>query len=68
MEKKKSGNIGSENWGGRREGSGRKKGDKVYKTVSVAGTEEELLQLKNIAKENNKTLSRYVIDSLVYKK
>lgn len=66
MEEKKSGR------GGKRPGSGRKPtGDtpegKNY-TTSVTGTKKELETLKALAAEKNLTVSRYIIDSLVYGK
>lgn len=61
------GKTRSDNWGGKREGSGRPKGSgrQAVKTVSIAGTEKELLQLKEQAKQKNKNLSRYVIEELI---
>lgn len=48
-------------------GGGRKKLPpelkKVYKTISISGTPEEIENLKQKAKEKNKTVSRYVIEN-----
>lgn len=49
-------------------GGGRKKLPpelkKVYKTISISGTPEEIENLKQKAKANNKSVSRYVIENL----
>lgn len=51
-------------------GGGRKKMDpaarKQYKTVSISGTPEEIDDLKAKAKEEGLTLSRYVINKLLF--
>ena len=52
-------------WGGKREGAGRKSSGKIFKTVSICGTENELGTLKKQAKEKEKSLSRYIIEELV---
>lgn len=57
--------------GGARAGAGRKKGSvscgekKIFKTVSISGTPEELEKLKNFAKQSGKTVSRFVLDNLL---
>lgn len=49
-------------------GGGRKKlkpeEKKIFKTVSISGTPEEIENLKQKAKEKNKTVSRLVLDSI----
>lgn len=37
----------------------------VYKNITISGKPEELEALKQKAKENGKTLSRYIIESLL---
>lgn len=37
----------------------------VYKNITISGKPEELEALKQKAKENGKTLSRYIIKSLL---
>lgn len=50
-------------------GGGRKKLDpadkKVFKTVSISGTPDEIARLKELAAENNKTVSRFILESLL---
>jgi peroxiredoxin len=48
------------NWGGKREGAGRKKGDVIYKTISIVLPEEEIEILKEHAVKQNMTVSRFV--------
>ena len=58
-------------WGGKREGAGRKpltepnSNRKIFKTVSISGTEKEIGILKRQAAEKKKSFSRYVIEELV---
>ena len=58
-------------WGGKREGAGRKPlaepnpNRKIFKTVSISGTEKEIGILKRQAAEKKKSFSRYVIEELV---
>lgn len=56
--------------GGFRPGSGRKPKNPnelhIYKTVSIAGSPEEIEKLKESAFESGKSLSRYVLDKLLY--
>lgn len=37
----------------------------VYKTLSIAGSPEEIEQIRKMAKEENKTVSRFVIESVL---
>lgn len=37
----------------------------VYKTLSIAGSPEEIKQIKKLAKEENKTISRFIIESIL---
>lgn len=54
-------------WGGARPGSGRKKTGRLkeFVTTSVSGTPEEIARLKEKAKSAGKTVSRFVLDSLL---
>lgn len=52
--------MNERNWGGKREGAGRKKGDIIYKTISVTLPVEELDVLQNAAKSQNMTVSRFI--------
>ena len=52
--------MNERNWGGKREGAGRKKGDIIYKTISVTLPVEELEVLQNAAKSQNMTVSRFI--------
>lgn len=63
--------------GGLREGSGRPKGAKnktpaqgrktLFKNITVSGSPEEIEQLKKLAEASGKSLSRFVLDSLLLK-
>lgn len=59
------------NWGGKRPGAGRKHltkpnlNKKIFKTVSISGSEKEIGILKKQAVEKKKSFSRYVIEELV---
>lgn len=53
------------NWGGRREGSGRKKTGIKSQTVSISGTKEEISQIKSLSKEHRTTVSKYVISKVL---
>lgn len=55
----------SSNWGGKREGSGRKKTGKNSQTVSISGTKEEIAQIKTLAEEHRTTVSKYVISKVL---
>lgn len=37
---------------------------KKFKTMSISGTPEEIEKLKEIAKQNNKSVSRYILDQI----
>ncbi|MBQ6782274.1 MAG: hypothetical protein IJP62_13775 [Treponema sp.] len=56
--------------GGFREGSGRKPTGrlKIFANTTISGTPEEIAKLKRLAKENDKTVSRFVIENLLGKK
>lgn len=60
---------GGNHGGGRPKGSLNKKtietGRKVFVSSSVSGTPEEIQALKDLAKKNGKTFSRYVIETLL---
>lgn len=67
MEQKQNG------WGGARPGAGRKKGSvkegstgrkKIFRTVSISGTPEEIAKLKANAAAAYQTVSRFVISRL----
>lgn len=55
----------SGNWGGIRPNSGRPKGDKIYKNITIAGSESEIENIKEQAVENGKSISRFVIEKIV---
>lgn len=46
-------------------GAGRPRNNKVYKGLTINGTEEELNELRELAKAENKTVSRYVLDKIL---
>ena len=52
--------------GGARPGAGRPRKDKEArrKTISISGTSTEIENLKKLAKESGKTVSRFVLDNL----
>lgn len=52
--------MNERNWGGKRKGAGRKKGNTVYKTISVSLPEDELEILQEVAKRQNMTVSRFI--------
>lgn len=52
--------MNERNWGGKREGAGRKKGNINYKTISISLPEEEMDVLQNSAKTQNMTVSRFI--------
>lgn len=56
--------MNERNWGGKRQGAGRKKGNVKYKTFSVVLPEEEAALLKKIAERQNKTVSRFISEYL----
>lgn len=61
--------------GGLREGAGRPKGAKnktpaqgrktPYKNITVSGSPEEIEELKKLAEASEKSLSRFVLESLL---
>ena len=52
--------MNDRNWGGKREGAGRKKGDTVYKTFSVVLPVEEFELLKECAAREKLSVSRFI--------
>jgi hypothetical protein len=44
------------------------KRNKPHVTTSITGSPEEIKELKGLAKQNDKTVSRFVLDSLLPKK
>jgi hypothetical protein len=52
--------MNDRNWGGKREGAGRKKGDIVYKTFSVVLPAAEAELLKEFARREKLTVSRFI--------
>lgn len=56
--------MNKRNWGGKRQGAGRKKGNVKYKTFSVVLPEDEADLLKRIAERQNKTVSRFISEYL----
>ena len=52
--------MNDRNWGGKREGAGRKKGDTVYKTFSVVLPAEEYELLKECAVREKLSVSRFI--------
>ena len=61
----------SANWGGARGNLkgrvGRKPSEthKVFKSLTISGSEEEIEALKRLASESGKSASRFIIESLV---
>lgn len=53
--------------GGARHGAGRKPTGrlKIFKTISISGTPEEIERLKALAETSGKSFSRFVIDTLL---
>lgn len=53
--------------GGARKGAGRKPTGrlKIFKTISISGTPEEIERLKALAETSGKSFSRFVIDTLL---
>lgn len=53
--------------GGKREGAGRKPTPekKKYVTVSISGAPEQIAKLKELAKDDEVTLSKYIINRLL---
>ena len=52
--------MNERNWGGKRNGSGRKKGDIVYKTISICLPEDEMKVLHEAAERQKMTVSRFI--------
>jgi hypothetical protein len=52
--------MNERNWGGKRNGSGRKKGDIVYKTISICLPEDEMKVLQEAAERQKMTVSRFI--------
>jgi|BioPla2DNA2_1021312.scaffolds.fasta_scaffold03455_13 hypothetical protein len=52
--------MNERNWGGKREGAGRKKGEVVYKTISISLPEDEMKVLQEVAKNQKMTVSRFI--------
>ena len=48
------------NWGGKREGAGRKKGEIEYKTFSVVLPKEEVALLRRAAETQEMTVSKFI--------
>lgn len=59
--------MNDRNWGGKRNGSGRKKGEIEYQTFSVVLPKEEVDLLKRLAKRENLTVSRFISKNLELK-
>lgn len=61
----------SPNWGGKRDNLAGRVGrkptgrQKIYRTLSIAGTDEEVSRIRELAEESGKSVSRYVIDTLL---
>lgn len=52
--------MNERNWGGKRNGSGRKKGNIVYKTISICLPEDEMKVLQEAAERQKMTVSRFI--------
>ena len=52
--------MNERNWGGKRKGAGRKKGNTVYKTISVSLPESELDIFQEAVKRQKMTVSRLI--------
>lgn len=65
----------SSNWGGRRSGQGRPKGSPnkgtelgrktIFKSVTISGSPAEVDELKRLANEAGKSVSRFIIESIL---
>lgn len=55
--------------GGARKGAGRPATGrlKIFASLTISGDPEEIEQIKQIAKENGKSASRFVIDTILNK-
>ena len=56
--------MNDRNWGGKREGAGRKKGNVVYKTFSVVLPVAEADLLKEYARKEKLSVSRFISKAL----
>ena len=52
--------MNDSNWGGKREGAGRRKKNVIYKTFSVSLPEAEYSVLEDAAKNQRMTISRFI--------
>ncbi len=52
--------MNERNWGGKRKGAGRKKGDTIYKTISISLPEEKMEILEEAAEKQQMTVSRFI--------
>lgn len=54
--------------GGKRTGSGRKPvaNKKIYKTMSISALPEELDIVKKMATDSKKSVSRFILDKILY--
>ena len=52
--------MNDRNWGGKREGAGRRKNNVIYKTFSVSLPEAEYSVLEEAAKNQRMTISRFI--------
>ena len=52
--------MNERNWGGKREGAGRKKGEVVYKTISISLPEDEMKILQQAAENQQMSVSRFI--------
>ena len=52
--------MNDRNWGGKRKGAGRKKGDVVYKTFSIVLPAAEAELLKEYARKEKLSVSRFI--------
>lgn len=52
--------MNERNWGGKRKGAGRKKGEVEYQTFSVVLPKEEVELLRREAKGQKMTVSRFI--------
>ena len=64
-------------WGGKRPGQGRPKGSPnkgtelgrktIFKSVTISGSPEEVEELKRLATESGKSVSRFIIETILKK-
>ena len=61
----------SPNWGGKRDNLAGRVGrkptgrQKIFRTLSISGTDEEISKIKALADQSGKSTSRYVIETLL---